>query len=127
MRGARGHERQLSGPAAEIPGAVEGDSPGWRPDRRAGGAAATPGGRAASVTSLGGASAQPGLGTQRRERRAERIAALRAHAVAGMERYKGEGAGRTSLFRGKRAGACRLDSGDQNGLSTMKGPQPKRG
>lgn len=40
------------------------------------------------MTSLGGASAQPGLGTQRRERRAEPIAAPRAHAVAGMERYK---------------------------------------
>lgn len=55
------------------------------------------------MTSLGGASAQPGLGAQRGalsgELSAEQIAVRRAHTAPAMERYKGEGAGRTYLLR----------------------------
>lgn len=76
------------------------------------------------MTSLGGASAQPGLGAQleaqRGELSAKRIAAPRAHTEPGMERYKGE-----STDRGAHLLAPGLPgSGDQNGLSKPKGPQP---
>lgn len=84
---------------------------GWSQDRRARGAAATPGGRAASVTSLGGASAQRGRGAQRGVQRGELSAEpIAAHTVPGMERYKGEGAGRTYLLRVSRTQVSRTDS-----------------
>lgn len=61
------------------------------------------------MTSLGGASAKPGRGAQRGELSAEPRAAPRAHTVPGMERYKGEGAGRTYLLRVSRIQVTRTD------------------
>jgi hypothetical protein len=63
------------------------------------------------VTSLGGASAQRGRGAQRGVQRGELSAEpIAAHTVPGMERYKGEGAGRTYLLRVSRTQVSRTDS-----------------